>query len=116
MGLFGFLFKNDDGIIKNSPTQTEASGMIGGSMEIEDIFSIRGRGTAATGSVKGLLRKNDDVIIERQGDLELPSAILAIESFRKSVDEAHDGENVGILLRGVAREQIKRGDVIRKVS
>ena len=115
MGLFGFLFKNDDGIIKNSPTQTEASGMIGGSMEIEDIFSIRGRGTVVTGSVKGLLRVGDEVMIERQGDIELSSAILQIEAFRKSLDEAHDGDNVGLLLRGVAREQVKRGDVVRRV-
>ena len=115
MGLFGFFFKNDDGIIKNSPTQTEASGMIGGSMEIEDIFSIRGRGTVVTGSVKGLLRVGDEVMIERQGDIELSSAILQIEAFRKSLDEAHDGDNVGLLLRGVAREQVKRGDVVRRV-
>ncbi len=115
MGLFGFLFKNDDGAMKGAQASAANCGMVGGGMEIDDVFSIRGRGTVVTGSVKGLLRVGDEVMIERQGDTELSSAILQIEAFRKSLDEAHDGDNVGLLLRGVAREQVKRGDVIRKV-
>lgn len=116
MGLFGFLSKNDDGAVKDVQTPaTNTSGMVGGGMEIDDVFLIRGRGTVVTGSVKGLLRVGDEVVIERQGDAELPSAILQIEAFRKTLDEAHDGDNVGLLLRGVAKEQVKRGNVIRKV-
>ncbi len=93
----------------------ESTGFIGGGMVIEDIFTIKGRGTVVTGSANGTVRVGDNIIIERQNDENLESVVTGIEAFRKMLDEAHDGDNVGLLLRGIDRTQIQRGDVIRKI-
>ena len=132
MGFFDFLFKNDGGIMQDPPapapvpaaTPTLASspapeptgdgGMLGGTMTISDVFSIKGRGTVATGRVQGEFRVGDKITIERQGDVELKSVISEIEAFRKHLDEAHDGDNVGMLLQGVEHKQVRRGNIIRK--
>ena len=83
-------------------------------MAIEDVMTITGRGTVATGRVeRGVLHVNDPVDIV--GIKETPSTVVTgIEMFRKLLDEAQAGDNVGILLRGTKREEIERGQVICK--
>ena len=86
-----------------------------GEMVIEDVFSITGRGTVVTGRVKGHFHINQSVVIEREGRETLPSAITGIESFRKMLDNANDGDNCGLLLREVQRDEVSRGDVVKSV-
>ena len=81
----------------------------------KDVFSIKGRGTVATSRASGELRIGDAVSIERQNGQTINSTITGIEAFRKTLDMATDGENVGILLQGIERNQIQRGDVIRNL-
>ena len=79
------------------------------------MFSIKGRGTVVTGRVKGQLHVNQSVIIERVGRETLSSVITGIESFHKMLDNANDGENCGLLLQGVGRDEVARGDVVKSV-
>ena len=82
-------------------------------MPVEDVFTITGRGTVATGRVeRGTLHLNDEVeILGIREDVE-KSVITGIEMFRKTLDEAMAGDNIGALLRGIDREQIQRGQVV----
>jgi elongation factor Tu len=81
-------------------------------MPIEDVFSISGRGTVATGRVeKGIVRLNDKLQLVGLGDTRETVAI-GLEMFNKTLDEAQAGENVGILLRSVEKEQVERGMVL----
>lgn len=81
-------------------------------MPIEDIFSIEGRGTVATGRVeRGTLKLNDEVEIVGLRDTQ-KTAVTGIEMFSKLLDSAEAGDNVGILLRGLKKEDIERGQVI----
>lgn len=83
-------------------------------MPVEDVFSITGRGTVATGRIeKGVANTGDSVEILGLGD-KITSTITGVEMFRKILDRGEAGDNVGILLRGVDKEQIKRGMVICK--
>lgn len=82
-------------------------------MMIEDVFSIKGRGTVVTGRVKGQIRLNQNVVVEKADGSSLRSVITGIEAFRKSLDLAMDGDNCGLLLRGVERNQVERGDVVK---
>jgi elongation factor Tu len=84
-------------------------------MPVEDVFTITGRGTVATGRVeRGVLRMNDEVeIVGIKEEIE-KSVVTGIEMFRKTLDEAMAGDNVGVLLRGINREDIERGQVIAK--
>jgi elongation factor Tu len=84
-------------------------------MPIEDIFSITGRGTVATGRVeRGTLRVSEEVeIVGIQEDIR-KVVVTGIEMFRKLLDEAYAGDNIGALLRGVQREEIERGQVLCK--
>ncbi|MBD0405421.1 elongation factor Tu [Flammeovirga sp. EKP202] len=83
-------------------------------MPVEDVFSITGRGTVATGRIeKGVANTGDAVEIMGLGD-KLTSTITGVEMFRKILDRGEAGDNVGILLRGIDKEQIKRGMVICK--
>ncbi|NME72792.1 elongation factor Tu [Flammeovirga aprica] len=83
-------------------------------MPVEDVFSITGRGTVATGRIeKGVANTGDAVEILGLGD-KLTSTITGVEMFRKILDRGEAGDNVGILLRGIDKEQIKRGMVICK--
>ena len=83
-------------------------------MSVEDVFTISGRGTVATGRVeRGQIKLNDDVEIVGLKDTK-KSVVTGIEMFRKQLDFAQAGDNAGILLRGVAREDIERGQVISK--
>nr|WP_298478235.1 elongation factor Tu [uncultured Oribacterium sp.] len=84
-------------------------------MPVEDIFTITGRGTVATGRVeRGVLHVSDEVEIVGISEETQKSVITGIEMFRKQLDEAMAGDNVGLLLRGINRDQIERGQVICK--
>ena len=84
-------------------------------MPIEDIFSITGRGTVATGRVeRGQLNLNDEVEIVGLSDETRKVVVTGIEMFRKLLDYAEAGDNIGALLRGVARDEIERGQVLAK--
>jgi elongation factor Tu len=84
-------------------------------MPIEDVFSITGRGTVATGRIEtGVANTGDAVEIIGMGAEKLTSTITGVEMFRKILDRGEAGDNVGILLRGIAKEDIKRGMVICK--
>lgn len=83
-------------------------------MSIEDVFTISGRGTVVTGRVeRGQLRLNDEVEIVGLRDTKKTVA-TGIEMFRKSLDYAEAGDNAGVLLRGIAREDVERGQVLAK--
>ena len=84
-------------------------------MPIEDVFSITGRGTVATGRIEtGIAKTGDPVEIIGMGAEKLTSTITGIEMFRQILDRGEAGDNAGILLRGIAKEDIKRGMVIIK--
>ena len=84
-------------------------------MPIEDIFSITGRGTVATGRVeRGQLKLNDEVEIVGLTDEKRKVVVTGIEMFRKLLDYAEAGDNIGALLRGVQRNEIERGQVLSK--
>jgi elongation factor Tu len=84
-------------------------------MPIEDVFSITGRGTVATGRIEtGIAKTGDAVEIIGMGAEKLTSTVTGIEMFRQILDRGEAGDNAGILLRGIAKEQIKRGMVICK--
>ena len=84
-------------------------------MPVEDVFSITGRGTVATGRIEtGVANTGDSVDIIGMGAEKLTSTVTGVEMFRKILDRGEAGDNVGILLRGIDKEQIKRGMVICK--
>jgi elongation factor Tu len=87
-------------------------------MPVEDVFSITGRGTVATGRIeRGVINSNDPVEIiglQKEGEKALTSTVTGVEMFRKILDRGEAGDNVGLLLRGIEKEQIKRGMVVCK--
>ena len=84
-------------------------------MPIEDVFSITGRGTVATGRVeRGQVRVGDEVEIVGIAEETKKTVVTGVEMFRKLLDYAEAGDNVGALLRGVTRDQIQRGQVLAK--
>jgi elongation factor Tu len=84
-------------------------------MPVEDVFTITGRGTVATGRIEtGVINSGDPVEILGMGDEKLTSTITGVEMFRKILDRGEAGDNVGLLLRGIEKAQIKRGMVICK--
>ncbi|WP_276901622.1 elongation factor Tu [Blautia hydrogenotrophica] len=84
-------------------------------MPVEDVFTITGRGTVATGRVeRGVLHLNDEVEILGVKEDKKKTVVTGIEMFRKLLDEAQAGDNIGALLRGVQRTDIVRGQVIAK--
>ncbi|SEG28248.1 translation elongation factor 1A (EF-1A/EF-Tu) [Halpernia humi] len=86
-------------------------------MPIEDVFSITGRGTVATGRIEsGVINTGDAVDIVGMGDEKLTSTITGVEMFRKILDRGEAGDNVGLLLRGIEKTEIKRGMVIAKAG
>jgi elongation factor Tu len=83
-------------------------------MPIEDVFSIKGRGTVATGRIEqGVVKLNDEVEIVGVKATQ-KSVVTGIEAFKKNLDQGQAGDNAGILLRGIEREQIERGQVLAK--
>ena len=84
-------------------------------MPVEDVFSITGRGTVATGRIeRGVINSGDPVDIIGMGAEDLKYTITGVEMFRKILDRGEAGDNVGLLLRGVEKDQIKRGMIICK--
>jgi elongation factor Tu len=84
-------------------------------MPVEDVFTITGRGTVATGRIEtGVINSGDPVEILGMGDVKLTSTVTGVEMFRKILDRGEAGDNVGLLLRGIEKTQIKRGMVICK--
>jgi len=84
-------------------------------MPIEDVFTITGRGTVATGRIEtGVINSGESVDILGMGDAKLSSTVTGVEMFRKILDRGEAGDNVGLLLRGIEKTQIKRGMVICK--
>jgi elongation factor Tu len=84
-------------------------------MPVEDVFSITGRGTVATGRIEtGVSNTGDVVDILGMGAVDLQSTVTGVEMFRKILDRGEAGDNVGLLLRGIEKSQIKRGMVICK--
>ena len=82
-------------------------------MSVEDVFSITGRGTVATGAIEtGIINTGDAVDIVGLQDAKMTSTVTGVEMFRKILDEGRAGENVGLLLRGIEKTDIKRGMVI----
>jgi elongation factor Tu len=83
-------------------------------MPIEDVFSIKGRGTVATGRIEqGVVKINDPVEIVGIKPVQ-SSVVTGIEAFKKSLDQGQAGDNAGLLLRGIERDQIERGQVLAK--
>jgi elongation factor Tu len=94
------------------PTREDAKPFL---MSVEDVFSIEGRGTVATGRVeRGKLKLGEPVEIVGLMDEPLQSVATGIEMFRKEMEETIAGDNCGVLLRGIAKEQVERGMVITK--
>jgi elongation factor Tu len=84
-------------------------------MPVEDVFSITGRGTVATGKIEtGVINSGDPVDIIGMGAEKLKSVVTGVEMFRKILDRGEAGDNVGLLLRGVDKEAIRRGMVVAK--
>ena len=83
-------------------------------MAIEDVFSIEGRGTVATGRIeRGIIKQNDEIEIVGLRPTQ-KSVVVSVEMFQKSLDQGQAGDNVGILLRGLKKEDIERGQVLAK--
>jgi elongation factor Tu len=105
------LFEQVDTYIPTPERQTDKPFL----MPVEDVFSITGRGTVATGRVeRGVVKVGD--VVEIVGFTEEPKSttVTGVEMFRKLLDFAEAGDNIGALLRGVAREDIERGQVLAK--
>ena len=84
-------------------------------MPIEDVFSIKGRGTVATGRIEqGVVKLNDEVEIVGIHEAAKKSVVTGIEAFKKQLDQGQAGDNAGVLLRGIERDDIERGQVIAK--
>jgi len=84
-------------------------------MSIEDVFSIKGRGTVATGRIeRGVIKVGDEAEIVGLGAEDMKTTITGVEMFQKTLDEGQAGDNVGCLLRGVEKEEIQRGQVLCK--
>jgi len=110
MGLFSKLFNRE---IPDAPVPETPVNTTGGSfhMTVDDVFTITGRGTVVTGKVdSGEVRVGDIVTINGSRTTK----VQGIEMFRKTLDVAVAGDNCGILLEGITREDIKRGDNITK--
>ena len=97
--------------IPQPPRETEKPFL----MSVEDVFSIPGRGTVASGRVeRGTLKRDAEVeLVGKQGEV-IKTKVTDIETFKKSCEESRAGDNSGLLLRGVKREDVKRGMVVAK--
>lgn len=83
-------------------------------MPIEDVFSIKGRGTVATGRIEqGVVKTGEEIEIVGMGETR-KTTVTGVEMFNKSMDEGQAGDNVGVLLRGIERDDIERGQVLAK--
>lgn len=84
-------------------------------MPVEDVFTITGRGTVATGRVeRGVVKLQDEVEIVGLSTQSKKTVVTGVEMFRKLLDQAEAGDNIGVLLRGIQRDEIERGQVLAK--
>lgn len=84
---------------------------------VQDVFSITGRGTVITGQIEsGTVKIGDTVTLRRTDGSSRDVTITGIEMFRKMLDTAEKGDNVGLLLRGVGRNEVNRGDILEKLG
>jgi elongation factor Tu len=105
------LMQSVDDFIPLPPRQTELPFL----MPVEDVFSITGRGTVATGRIeRGIINSGEQVEILGMGAENLKSVVTGVEMFRKILDRGEAGDNVGLLLRGIEKTDIRRGMVICK--
>jgi len=105
------LMQNVDDFIPLPPRQTDLPFL----MPVEDVFSITGRGTVATGRIeRGVINSGEPVEILGMGAENLKSVVTGVEMFRKILDRGEAGDNVGLLLRGIEKTDIRRGMVICK--
>jgi elongation factor Tu len=105
------LFEQVDTFIPTPERDTEKPFL----MPVEDVFTITGRGTVATGRVeRGKIKVGDEIEIIGLSDTRRKSVVTGVEMFRKLLDSAQAGDNVGALLRGVERKDIERGQVLAK--
>ncbi len=105
------LMDNVDSFIPLPPRQTDLPFL----MPVEDVFSITGRGTVATGRIeRGIINSGEQVEILGMGAENLKSVVTGVEMFRKILDRGEAGDNVGLLLRGIEKTDIRRGMVICK--
>ena len=105
------LMANVDSYIPLPPRQTELPFL----MPVEDVFSITGRGTVATGRIeRGIINSGEQVEILGMGAENMKSVVTGVEMFRKILDRGEAGDNVGLLLRGIEKADIRRGMVICK--
>ena len=82
-------------------------------MTVADVFVIRGRGTVVTGQIEsGTLKVNDQIQITRANGTRRPVTVAGIEMFRKVLNEANSGDNIGVLLRDVQKADVQKGDVL----
>jgi elongation factor Tu len=105
------LLKAMDEYIPTPPRETDKPFL----MAIEDVFTITGRGTVVTGRVeRGTLKVGDEVEIVGLSEEKKKTVVTGIEMFRKQLDEAIAGDNVGVLLRGITKDEVERGQVLAK--
>ncbi len=105
------LMTNVDDFIPIPPRETEKPFL----MPVEDVFSITGRGTVATGRIEtGVINSGEEIDILGFGAEKLKSVVTGVEMFRKILNRGEAGDNVGLLLRGIEKEQIRRGMVLAK--
>jgi elongation factor Tu len=105
------LMKSVDEFIPIPPRENEKPFL----MPVEDVFSITGRGTVATGRIEtGVIKTGEEVQIIGLGEEPRKSTVTGVEMFRKILDRGEAGDNVGLLLRGIDKKDIKRGQVIAK--
>src|SRR5699024_12079796 len=82
-------------------------------MPVEDVFTITGRGTVVTGRVeRGTIKVNEEVEVVGIRDKAMKTTVTGVEMFRKLLDSGQAGDNVGLLLRGVNRDDVERGEVV----
>jgi elongation factor Tu len=82
-------------------------------MTVQEVFYIRGKGTVVTGKVEaGTLNLSDEINISRPGAASRAVVVAGIEMFRKQVMQAQAGDNVGVLLRGLEKQDVQRGDTL----
>ncbi len=82
-------------------------------MTVQDVFSIRGRGTVVTGKVEtGSLKVGDDIQIVQASGSTKNAVVTGIEAFRKQMKEANAGDNIGVLLKDIAKGDVQQGDVL----
>lgn len=134
MGLFDFLKKSNKSDVElyyeernmranpqnqnvTSPVNNTANACphMGFNMTVDDVFSITGRGTVVTGCVElGSINVGDTVVLQRVDGSTRNVTITGIEKFRKKLNSAQQGDNVGLLLQGLTRHDIARGDLLLK--